>query len=416
VWEGRYYEPVLVAGKLKKVRRTVVLGLCSGVTKSGAKRRFQEILRPLNEGLYSPAQAMTFADFCARWKKDILENYRASTRGFYDGTLDRWIIPYFGDWSLGEIKTPDIQRFVNRFGDYSGSVLKHLRAIMGCVFSTAVDWEYLVRSPVSGLKLPHGKPVERARVLSPEEIRLLISHLVEPYRTMVILMVGTAIRQSELLALKWTDFDWAERTITIRRFLYRGKLGPTKSAKGSREIPFGGKVGEAVLVLKGSPHNRDEFLFLTARGKIYNPRVVERLGFTPLIEALKLAPFSSRSFRRSGATALHVNNVPLRVQQEILGHSNPEMSLRYTEAELAYCRSAINLLEEAVFGGNNKVNLLDANGRDLGLRIRSGRAKELILKKAPVAQLDRAADFESVGRGFESLQARHTSFGSPCRV
>lgn len=27
--------------------------------------------------------------------------------------------------------------------------------------------------------------------------------------------------------------------------------------------------------------------------------------------------------------------------------------------------------------------------------------------KAPVAQLDRAPDFESVGRGFESLRARH---------
>lgn len=26
---------------------------------------------------------------------------------------------------------------------------------------------------------------------------------------------------------------------------------------------------------------------------------------------------------------------------------------------------------------------------------------------APVAQLDRVADFESVGRGFESLRARH---------
>ena len=33
VWEGGYYEPMLVAGKLKKVRRAVVLGLCSGITK-----------------------------------------------------------------------------------------------------------------------------------------------------------------------------------------------------------------------------------------------------------------------------------------------------------------------------------------------------------------------------------------------
>ena len=29
---------------------------------------------------------------------------------------------------------------------------------------------------------------------------------------------------------------------------------------------------------------------------------------------------------------------------------------------------------------------------------------------APVAQLDRAADFESVGRGFESLRACHSFF------
>ena len=82
VWEGRYYEPVLVAGKLKKVRRAVVLGFCSETTKGEAKRKFQAILRPLNEGLHSPAQAMTFADFCARWKKEILENYRLSTRSF----------------------------------------------------------------------------------------------------------------------------------------------------------------------------------------------------------------------------------------------------------------------------------------------------------------------------------------------
>ena len=33
--------------------------------------------------------------------------------------------------------------------------------------------------------------------------------------------------------------------------------------------------------------------------------------------------------------------------------------------------------------------------------------KFAIVRKAPVAQLDRVADFESVGRGFEPLRARH---------
>ena len=35
-------------------------------------------------------------------------------------------------------------------------------------------------------------------------------------------------------------------------------------------------------------------------------------------------------------------------------------------------------------------------------------AKVLVRKDAPVAQLDRAPDFESVGRGFESLRARQS--------
>ena len=173
VWEGRYCERVQVAGKLRKVRRAVILGLCSETTKSGAKRKLQEILRPLNEGLQSPMRAMIFADFCAQWKKDILANYRPSTRGFYSATLDRWIVPYFGDWPLGEIKAPDVQKFVNQFRGYSESVLRYLQATLSRVFSTAVDWQYLARNPVGGVKLPAGKPVRRARVLSPDEVRLL---------------------------------------------------------------------------------------------------------------------------------------------------------------------------------------------------------------------------------------------------
>lgn len=369
VWEGRYYEPVLVAGKLKKVRRALVLGLCSEITKGEAKRNFQAIIRPLNEGLHSPAQAMQFADFCARWKKEIMENYRPSTRGFYESTLDRWIIPYFGDWALGNIKTPDVQHFINRFRDYSASVLKHLRATLGRVFRTAVDWEYLQRNPVSDLKLPEGKPAQRARVIAPGEIRLLVDRLKEPYRTMVVLMAGTVIRESELLALKWSDFDWLQRVITVRQSLYRGTIAATKSKKGCRDIPFGPIVAGAVLALSQSSHNRGEFLFLTEHGKIYNPRVVERRAFAPAIARLNLQPFTWRSFRRTGATTLHVNNVPLKVQQEIMGHATPDMSLLYTEAELVQRRTAIERLEQALFG----VTQSQSNGRELDASLHRSR-------------------------------------------
>ena len=54
-------------------------------------------------------------------------------------------------------------------------------------------------------------------------------------------------------------------------------------------------------------------------------------------------------------------------------------------------------------GGNNR-NLAAAQGSHFGDR----GAKLLNGLCAPVAQMDRAADFESVGRGFESLRARQS--------
>jgi hypothetical protein len=47
---------------------------------------------------------------------------------------------------------------------------------------------------------------------------------------------------------------------------------------------------------------------------------------------------------------------------------------------------------------------------NLGLRNFLGVCKVLILQCAPVAQLDRAFDYESKGRVFESRRAHHKSF------
>ncbi len=90
------------------------------------------------------------------------------------------------------------------------------------------------------------------------------------------------------------------------------------------------------------------------------------------------ATSKSPMFKSSGATALHLHNVPLKVQQDIMGHANPDMSLLYTEAELTYRRSAIKLLEEAIFGVHNET-LTDAIGRELSSKAPPNRANLVIL-------------------------------------
>ena len=104
------------------------------------------------------------------------------------------------------MRTPELQIFINKFASYSKSVLKHIRATLSVLMRTGVDWEYVERNPVIGLKLPPGKPVKRAPVLPVEKLGELIARLPEPYRTMAVLGT-TGMRESEILGLRWDDFD-----------------------------------------------------------------------------------------------------------------------------------------------------------------------------------------------------------------
>jgi integrase len=315
------------------------------MTKSQAEKRLLEKLRPVNEGRHAPEESMTFGQFAAKWETEILIHYRESTKVFYKSTLERWILPHFKDWKLSEVRTPDVQTFVNRFADYSKSVLKHVRATLSVLLATAVDWQYLERNPVEGVKLPPGKSVKRAPVLSTEQTAKVIANLEEPYRTMVVVASATGMRESEVLPLKWEDVDMKAQVIRVRRSLYRGKLNAPKTEGSEREIPYGDAVKQALEALKASKRRSGEFLFVTVPGNLFTAQQVTKAVFNPLATKLGIPAFTWRSFRRSAETALHTQGTPLKVQQQILGHANPNMTLIYAEPNMKERRQALEQLE-----------------------------------------------------------------------
>src|SRR5262249_25640771 len=208
--------------------------------------------------------------------------------------------------AIGRNPAADVQAFVNQFRGYSTSVLKHLRATLSCVFQTAMTWKYIQHNPATGLQLPQGKSVKRGVVLTPEQLRLVITNLQEPYKTMATVMAGTAIRESELLALKWSDLDYTNRLIHIRRSVYRGVLDEqTKTEESERDIPMCDTVVRVLLNLQKGPHNRGEYVFLTEHEKIYRPEGVQRRHFnssaeTRLVSHVSLgARFDARQPRPS---------------------------------------------------------------------------------------------------------------------
>jgi len=355
VWVGCYREWVLDGGRLKQLQRRRVLGLRAEMTKGKAEQALREMLRPINGGDRAPEQTMTFGQFAAKWETEILQHYRQSTKVFYKSTLDRWVLPHFKEWKLAEIKTPDVQTFLNRFAGYSKSVLKHIRATLSIMMATAMDWQYLPRNPVEGAKLPPGKGVRRASVLTLDQLALVIANLEEPYRTMAVIASVTGMRESEVLALKWEDFDVEAQTVRVRRSLYRGEINDPKTEKSERVIPYSEMVREALERLEKSDRKSPEFLFVTAPGNLFAAQEVTKRVFRPLSQTLKIPAFTWRSFRRSVETALHTGGVPLKVQQQILGHCNPNMTLLYADPDLAERRKATDQLDSLLLPNGAKL-------------------------------------------------------------
>jgi integrase len=76
---------------------------------------------------------------------------------------------------------------------------------------------------------------KKPRVLAPEEFSLLIARVDrEPCHTMVILALFTGVRCSELVALKWSDFNWQNLSVYIRRAIVAGRVDDVKTEYSRR--------------------------------------------------------------------------------------------------------------------------------------------------------------------------------------
>ncbi len=76
---------------------------------------------------------------------------------------------------------------------------------MSALFNHAMRHEWTDKNPISLVR----QSAKRKRIpeVLDETTQEALSELNEPYRTMVFLAATTGLRVSELLALKWQDFD-----------------------------------------------------------------------------------------------------------------------------------------------------------------------------------------------------------------
>lgn len=179
------------------------------------------------------------------------------------------------------------------------------------------------------------------------------------WRAMILLGLQAGLRQSELLGMHWDDVDTVAGRIVIRRARVRGKMKGPKNGK-PREIPMSDGVRAA---LKGQKHLRGDFVFCDLDGKPLTKGACKH----PLWRACKRAGLRRVGWhvlRHTFASHLAMRGVPLKVIQELMGHHDIKMTMRYAHLAPEIARDAVKLLDlDAPVAGDSSVTRSRSDGR-----------------------------------------------------
>src|SRR6266851_8243123 len=245
------------------------------------------------------------------------------------------LLPAFGaDLLLRRLSESLIAQYEKkRAGEVSAFTVSNELSVLRHMLRLGRKWGYVEQVPE--IELPK-KPEGRQRYLDEDEITRLLTACEEsknPYlRTIVTLALNTGMRKGEILGLAWEQVDLS----TARLTLYK-----TKSGK-PRGVPINRAVYEALVALEPDAKQRQGLLFKRHDGAAWGQI---RTAFAVALKKAKIEGFRFHDLRHTAASHMVMRGATLKKVQEILGHSDFKMTLRYAHLSPSHLRGAVDRLD-----------------------------------------------------------------------
>ena len=227
-----------------------------GETKFTTKRGFSTKREALNyENEFKLRIAgnldMSFEEFVKVYREDHYPRIRVSTAASKDHIIDTKLIPFFKNFKVTEIKAKDVVKWQNELlsfrnpktgKPYAKTYLKTLHNELSAIMNFAVKYYDLTENPVEKAGSIGISNAEEMQFWTLEEYLQFSEAMMEEslffYCFEVLYWCG--LREGELLALTFDDFDFVNKTISITKTyqIVKGEeiIGPTKTAKGTRIV------------------------------------------------------------------------------------------------------------------------------------------------------------------------------------
>ena len=190
--------------------------------------------------------------------------------------------------------------------------------ILKGICTKAVDWGFLGKNPVKGIKLAKERP--RERYLNREERTRLIEaagKTGKPYylKSLIVIDLVTGPRKQELLHLKWEDINLEQNALRVRE----GKGGDTRS------VPLNEKA--KVEMLRLFKKAKGDYLFHDRKGRPFKDI---KKTFNEAVKAAMLENVHFHDLRRTFATECVFRGVSPKTLQKWMGHSSIKTTMKWS--------------------------------------------------------------------------------------
>ncbi|MDD6189702.1 MAG: site-specific integrase [Clostridiales bacterium] len=335
-WEGRF-----IRGR--KEDGTAQYSSLYGRTYTEVQEKLRQKRAEISPQL--PRCPMTVKELFDLWLSARHSSVKPSSYARYVILVEKHIIPRLGKQRVDRLTAKKLREYIewelcNGRADHKG----------GLSPKTVNDLVVVLKSALRLAKKKYALPEELFSEISPPAVRQRKIDTMGEQETAVfsaaalaasdlnsaayLLSLNTGLRLGEICALKWSDVDFTESIIHVRRTVLRVKKGSgtqlsvqsPKSDASDRIVPLTEEMRDLLRLLRGSTPD-DAYMLTGQREKPMEPRTMQ-YRFQSFLKRNGLRERNFHTLRHSFATRCISNGADPKTLSELLGHSNVKTTLQ----------------------------------------------------------------------------------------
>lgn len=356
---GREYQKVIGKDKrsaeiaLAQVKTEIKLAKLAGQGWDGFQK-LQKAVRP-----------KTFKEAADEYM-DERQHFKPSSVRAYSAILRSHLLPAFGTKPLKEISESSIRKFQSSLvkEGTSPSRVNTITQLLRSILSQSYRRGEIALNPALAIKRLQ-EPKVIIDPLSDAELELALSYCDPHYQPLFTVLAYTGARPNEMQALRWSDIDWKNETISISKGRVRGIEGLPKTKSSERKIPFTAPVKKALLELSQKHKAQtvvslDDYVFTNRRGNPINKHLDVKWKKALVKAGLRHRP--SYQLRHTFVTHCIMKGLPLPFIAKLIGHSTIDTLIRHYAGWIdAATKEHEEKLREAFMTSNDKTEPQSTN-------------------------------------------------------